>query len=230
VYVDLEHTAITSETAAMLCLAARGSGVVPLVRVPSQLSEHLTRALDTGAAGVIVPHIESAAEAQNVVDACRFPPGGRRSVIGMSPTTGYRPMGIGAAADLIQSEVCIGVMLESPGAIASADEIARIDGIDLLLIGAYDLTAEMDTLGDFQNTEFLAAIDAASAASRKHGTLLGIAGISDIELLTELVRKGVRFISAGTDAALMMEAGRGRVSSLRNLPIQSKEDVDDDRY
>ncbi len=83
VYVDLEHTATSFETTALLCSAAIGAGITPLVRVPSHDHQYLTRSLDIGAMGVIVPHVDSVEEAESIADcASRFPPRGHRSVTG----------------------------------------------------------------------------------------------------------------------------------------------------
>ena len=82
VYVDLEHTATSFETTALLCSAAIGAGITPLVRVPSHDHQYLTRSLDIGAMGVIVPHVDTVEEAESIADACRFPPRGHRSVVG----------------------------------------------------------------------------------------------------------------------------------------------------
>ena len=86
IYVDLEHTATSFETTALLCTGAIAAGITPLVRVPSHEHHHLTRSLDVGAMGVIVPHVESRAEAEAIADACRFPPRGHRSVAGPNPS------------------------------------------------------------------------------------------------------------------------------------------------
>src|SRR5262245_41170209 len=90
IYVDLEHTATRLVTRAMLCTAGLACGVKPFVRVPSHDHQYLVRALDTGALGVIVPHVESAAEAEAIVQMGRFPPRGRRSVAGPSAVTAFK--------------------------------------------------------------------------------------------------------------------------------------------
>ena len=82
VYVDLEHTSTSLETAAMLCASAAGAGIAGLVRVPSHDPSIIARVLDNGAVGIIVPHINSKAEAEAVVHAARFPPIGHRSISG----------------------------------------------------------------------------------------------------------------------------------------------------
>src|ERR1700761_2852910 len=97
-YIDLEHNPTSLETAAGICVAALGLGITPIARVSSHDPHDQTRILDCGAQGVMVPHINSAAEARAVVEACRFPPLGHRSAAGSVPSLGY--------AALSQAEIC----------------------------------------------------------------------------------------------------------------------------
>jgi len=89
-YVDMEHSPYSIETTSTICAAALGIGITPLVRVPSHDAHWSSRVLDGGAQGVIVPHVNNRSEAEAVVRNCRFPPVGRRSVMGLGPALGYR--------------------------------------------------------------------------------------------------------------------------------------------
>jgi 4-hydroxy-2-oxoheptanedioate aldolase len=220
VYVDLEHTATSLETTALLCAGAIGAGITPLVRVPSHDHQYLTRSLDVGAMGVIVPHVDTRAEAEAIVDACRFPPRGHRSVSGPNPANRYRPMPQRELLDAFDEQTVLAAMLETPAAIARADEIASVSGLDMVMIGPHDLTAEMGILGQFRDPTFLDAVRTVAKACRAHGTVFGIAGIRDLELLTEFVDLGLRFVSAGTDAGFMNEAASAHASKLRAIPVE----------
>lgn len=217
VYVDLEHTATSLETAGMLCASAVGAGIAGLVRVPSQEPSLIARVLDNGAVGVIVPHIDSAEEAQAVVDAARFPPVGHRSISGPSAVSGYQPLPAPELARVLESRTVVAVMVETPAAVADADAIAAVDGIDLVLIGPSDLTAEMGIHGDFENEHFHNAVRSVAAACRNHGVALGVAGIKSLDLLERFVGLGLRFVSAGTDVGMMTEAATARAAALRGL-------------
>lgn len=219
VYVDLEHTATSLETTSLLCTGAIAAGITPLVRVPSHAPEHLTRALDVGAMGVIVPHVESRAEAEAIADACRFPPRGHRSVAGPNPSNRHRPVPQRELLDAYDAQTTVAVMLETPDAVAHAGEIASVPGVDLVMLGPHDLTAEMGILGDFRDPAFLQCTRAVAQACRDHDVIFGIAGIRDQELLTELVGLGLRFVSAGTDVGFMAEAATAQVQRLRSIPV-----------
>src|SRR5947209_2339119 len=114
VYVDLEHSPTSLETTSVLCAAALGAGITPLVRVPGHDVHTASRALDGGALGVIFPHVNTAAEAEAMVAGCRYPPLGRRSVMGPSPALGYRPMPLGEVNSTLNSETLLIAMLETP--------------------------------------------------------------------------------------------------------------------
>lgn len=219
-YVDLEHTATSIETASMLCAASIGIGLTPMVRVPSHDHHYMTRVMDTGAAGVIVPHVNTKEEAEHIVRTCRFPPVGHRSIVGPNPITRFRAMPMAEQVDYLDRETILVAMLETPEAIEQADAIASVTGLDMLLIGSYDLSAEMGILGKFHDPRFRAAVAAAAAMAAKHGKVMGIAGIkNDMDLLSEFVAAGVRFISPGTDAGYFMEAARANAASLRTIAI-----------
>jgi 2-keto-3-deoxy-L-rhamnonate aldolase RhmA len=215
VYVDLEHGVTPLDVTSMLCTTALGAGLFPLVRVPSPDAPMITRVLDGGALGVIVPHVDTAVVAEQVVDACRFPPVGRRTPYAATPATGYQSL---ATADLItklDGEVLVAPMIESAQAVDNADDIAAVDGVDLLLVGAHDLSIELGVPGDVGHPDVRKAIDAAASAAHTHDRRWGVAGITDPQLLGELADQGLAFVSAGSDAGLLQQATTARVVALR---------------
>ena len=108
----------------------------------------------------------------------------------------------------------------APNAIEQAAAIASVPGLDMILIGTHDLTAEMGILGQFGHERFAEAMETAAAACRKHGVVMGVAGIKDLDLLGDLVALGVRFVSAGTDAGFFMEAAKAHAGRLRNVLVR----------
>lgn len=217
VYVDLEHTATSLDTAQMLCVSALGAGISGLVRVPSHDPGVIARVLDGGAVGVIVPHINSKEEAEAVVHAARFPPIGHRSISGPNAVSGYQPRTAPQLVELLERRTVVAVMIETPAAVEASDSIAAVDGVDMILIGPSDLTAEMGIHGQYENEHFHRAVESVAAACRSHGVALGIAGIKSIDLLNRFVGLGLRFISAGTDVGMMTEAATTRAQALRGL-------------
>jgi len=217
IYVDLEHTTTSVETAGMLCVSALGAGISGLVRVPSQEPTLIARVLDSGAVGVIVPHVNSKAEAEGVVHAARFPPLGHRSAAGPNAVSGYATLSPTDLTAVLERETVVAVMIESPEGVETCDAIAAVDGVDMIILGPSDLTAEMGIHGEYEHDRFLKAVGAVAAACRSHGVAFGIAGIKSVGQLQHFADLGLRFVSAGTDVGMFTQAATSRARELRSL-------------
>src|ERR1051326_415760 len=148
-FIDLEHGSLTLDTACQIAVGALDAGLAPIVRVPNGEYSMATRALDNGALGIVIPHVDSAEEAREVVAKLKYPPDGHRSGAGGVPQFDYRSVKIGELTKSLNAATLISVMLETPRAIGNAKEIAAEPGIDVLLIGTNDLCAEMGIPGHF---------------------------------------------------------------------------------
>src|ERR1700737_536803 len=198
-YVDMEHSPYSIETTATICAAALGIGITPLVRVPSHDAHWSSRVLDGGAHGVIVPHVDDPSQAEAVVRNCRFPPVGRRSVMGLGPALGYVAAPLGELNDRLNRETALIVMLETGEGIENAAAIAALPGIDVLLIGSGDLTTDYGIPGQVEHPRLRAAYERVADACRTHGKVLGVGGIRhNVALQGELTRPAARFWIAAT--------------------------------
>ncbi len=191
--------------------------------MPSHDHSVIARVLDNGAVGIIVPHVNSRLEAQAVVDAARFPPLGHRSIAGPNAVSGYGPSSATELTAVLESRTVVAVMIETPEAVQDADAIAAVEGVDMILLGPSDLTAEMGIHGQYENERFHHAVESVAAACRSHGVALGVAGIKSLDLLNRFVGLGLRFISAGTDVGMMTEAATTRAQALRGLDGRADE-------
>src|SRR5579863_2323962 len=220
VYIDLEHNPTSLETAAGVCVAALGMGITPIARVTSHDPHDATRILDCGAQGVMVPHIQNAAEAHAVVEACRFAPIGHRSAAGSVPSLGYAALKQGEINRLLNEHTLLIAMLETPEAIANVDAIAAVDGIDMVHIGSTDLSTEMGLPGDYKHDRMRAAYEATAAAAKKYGKSMGVGGVrEDVAFQTWLVQLGVRYLTSGSDVGYILSAGRADVRQQRAIPL-----------
>ena len=218
-FIDMEHNSMSMDTAAQICAAALGVGVAPLIRVPAHESFHTTRLLDTGAQGVVVPHVDNAQQARKVVDFCRFPPLGHRSIPGSLPQTRFASLPVTETVELINRETLVVVMIETVEGLRNVDEIAAVEGVDALLVGCTDMAAELGVTGQLGHSRVKEAIDMTAAACRAHGKVLGIGGVYDDALMREYVGKGARLILSGSDLAFLMTGARSRSSMLRSIPL-----------
>jgi len=215
IYIDLEHSPTSLETTSVLCTAAIGAGITPLVRVPGHDVHTASRVLDGGALGVIFPHVNTAAEAEAMVAGCRFPPLGRRSVMGPSPALGYRPMPLRDVNSTLNAETLLIAMLETPEGIANADAISQT-AIDVLLIGSNDLCTELGIPGELRHPKLRDAFHVAAKACKTRGKILGIGGVrGDLELQADLFKLGAIFIIAGSDVTYFTAAASADAKRLR---------------
>lgn len=214
-FIDMEHNSMSMDTAAQICAAALVAGVTPMVRVPGHEAFHSTRLLDTGAQGIVVPHVNSADEARRVVDFCRFPPLGHRSIPGSLPQTRFATLPQAETVELINRETLVVVMIETVAGIENADEIAAVPGVDALLVGCTDTAAELGVTGQFGHPRVKEALDTVFAACARHGKFAGFGGVYDETLMAEYVAKGGRLILSGSDLAFLMAGARSRSSMMR---------------
>ncbi len=216
-FLDMEHGVMSLEACAQIAVAALDAGITPVARVPNGEYAIATRALDNGVLGIVVPHVDTAAEAREVVDRLKYPPLGHRSMGGFGPHYGLRGATSSEAAAALNAANLTVVMLETPKAIANADEIAAVPGIDVLLMGTNDLCAEMGIHGDFGNERVVEAYRTMITAANKHGKHPGMGGVYDEVLARRYIEMGSRFVLGGQDASFLMAAATQRTQFLRRL-------------
>jgi len=205
------------DTAVQISVAALGAGIAPVARVPARQLWLATRVLDGGGLGIVVPHVDTPEEAKAIAAALRYPPLGHRSVAGGLPHFGYEKLGLAETCAAINAATLVIVMLETPQAIANADAIAAVPGIDSLLIGTNDLAMELGTPGNFGDERIVAAYQAVVDACRKHGKHAGVGGISDDALLRRYIEMGVRLVLPGSDFGFLQIAAAERAATMRGF-------------
>lgn len=219
IFVDLEHSATSLETAASICVSALSAGITPLARVPSHNPFHAARILDAGAQGVMIPHVENADEARAIVKHLRFPPMGLRSAYGTGPSLGYRTIGQGEVNTFLNEQELVIAMLETPQAIEHAEAIAAVPGIDMVHIGALDVSNVMGIPAAYGDPRMRAVFEKVANACKRHGKSMGVGGArGDREMQSYLIGLGVRYLTTGSDVGYLMNAARADVAAIRALP------------
>ena len=153
IYIDLEHSTMTLDATGQICLAALSAGIAPMVRVPANTPEYIQRVLDGGALGIIAPGIGSAEEAREVVKAAKYPPLGERGAGGALPHLEYRSFPTAEANAAVNDATMVIVQFESADALEKADEIAAVEGVDMVLIGVNDMLASMGLAGPIRTPQ-----------------------------------------------------------------------------
>jgi 2-keto-3-deoxy-L-rhamnonate aldolase RhmA len=216
-FIDLEHSALSIETASQLALAALDSGIAPIVRIPNGEFSIATRLLDNGALGIVVPHVETAEEALLIVEKLRYPPLGRRAVYSSMPQLDFKPVPVSDMTTALNAANLIAVMLESPNAIANAAAIAAVPGVDVLLIGTNDLCIEMGVPGELGHAKVADAYARMIAACRQHGKWAGMGGVYEEALMRRYIDMGARFILGGGDLGFLLGGAIARTTFLRGI-------------
>jgi 2-dehydro-3-deoxyglucarate aldolase/4-hydroxy-2-oxoheptanedioate aldolase len=201
--LDLEHGSGGEEQVRAVVPAAGGYGVPTVVRVESAARVRIGRVLDLGAAGVMLPRLDSADEVREAVRHLRYPPDGDRGVATYNRACrfGLDPAALDRAAD----EVLGVVQIESARAVDEADKIAAIDGVDVLFVGPRDLSHDLGVPGNLTAPAYLAALDRVGAAAAQHGKACGLL-VPDGAAAAARRAEGWTFIAIGSDSTLLASA------------------------
>lgn len=209
-WIDGEHGAFDERSAATAA-AVLAPSVKSFVRVPDKSPTTLKRFLDAGSDGIIVPHVNSRAECDAILQAALFPPHGHRSV-GIARAQGY---GAYFSESLRTRSYAVIVQIETAEGVRNVDEIAAMSGIDAVLIGPYDLSGSLGTLGEVDAPVVADAIARVLAACKAARMPCGIFA-GDGQRAARAIAQGFDFVGAGVDTALLLGAYRGLIKQARS--------------
>ena len=202
-FVDTEHSPADYNQLQALVRTSHYAGITPLLRVAQNRPELITRALDNGAMGVIVPRVADLAAGREALDVMKFPPEGHRGFGLRSINTDVMT---GSASDEIAAsnrETLAVLMIETVKALDQVEEIVRLPGLDVLFVGPYDLSLALGMIEQFDNPVFLKAIDRVVAAAHAAGIAVGLQ-TGNMPLLLEARRRGVRFLMYSSDMGMLL--------------------------
>jgi 4-hydroxy-2-oxoheptanedioate aldolase len=211
--IDAEHGPIDIESVHAMVRATAGTAVTPTVRIPSNLEWLAKRALDVGALGVMVPGVDSAAEAQPAVRAVRYPPQGTR---GFGPTFAGLRWNLAGADYASQANDAVTAILqiEHIDAVARIDEILAVPGVDVALIGPFDLSGSMGLLGQVGHPDVQAAIARVLKAAQKANVAAGIFGVGPDDI-NRYIAQGFRAMLLGVDVAFLTAGAKSALSQVK---------------
>jgi 2-dehydro-3-deoxyglucarate aldolase/4-hydroxy-2-oxoheptanedioate aldolase len=186
--------------------------VPTVVRVETDTRIRMGRVLDAGAAGIMLPRIDSAAQLEEALTNLRFPPRGIRGVATYNRACrfGLDP----AALDRADEEILVIAQIESATAVAAVDEIAGVDGVDVLFIGPRDLSHDLGVPGDTTAPAFVEALETVLAAGKRHGKACGLL-VNDGNAAARRLEEGWTFVAIGSDSTLLAAAARSALTAAR---------------
>jgi 2-dehydro-3-deoxyglucarate aldolase/4-hydroxy-2-oxoheptanedioate aldolase len=204
VIYDMEHCRCDIGLLSQMIASCRGSQIVPMVRVPDFGAAPLSRVLDLGARGVMVPRIETRSQAEEVVAQLKYSPLGRRGVaLGIAHDL-YRP-GNAAFFEEANKSTAVILLLETAKAYDNLEDILSVPGIDVAWMGHYDLTVSMGIPAQFDHPKFLDAMDRLVNVTKQRGIAAGFLP-STPESAVHWIRRGFRAISLGSDTRVYIQA------------------------
>jgi 2-keto-3-deoxy-L-rhamnonate aldolase RhmA len=212
--IDNEHGAYSPETISDMIAAARGAGVSVIVRISEIRREAIMKPLDSGADGLLVPMVNSAGEAQEVVKFATYPPMGQRGAALSRAHSRYRRPKADEYLDQANQATFIAVQAETVEAIDNLEAIASTTGVDSIFVGPFDLSVSLGIPGRMSDPKEEAAIGAVIDACRKYNLIPGI-HMSKIEPLKDWIGRGMRFVSFSSDVDLLARAARQSLVELR---------------
>lgn len=214
-FFDMEHTGWSIETIRMLIATTRATDTIPMVRVPATEYHFMARVLDMGAMGIMVPMVESAAQARTIVAAAKYPPLGRRGAAFTIAHDDYTGGDIVEKIQSANSQTLLIAQIETVAGLNNVNEIAAIEGIDVLWIGHFDLSNSLGIPGQFNHPRFQDAVTDVIAACQSHGKVPGFLA-SDIEGGKKLLDQGFRMLAYGGDLWLYQSVLQTGITALRS--------------
>jgi 4-hydroxy-2-oxoheptanedioate aldolase len=216
VVLDLEHGAATEADLLGLLHAAAATPMAAIVRAQSGERLRIGRALDLGAAGVMVPQSQTVDQVREAVSFLRYPPAGVRGVALRTRGAGFGALSHADLARVVNERIVGVIQVESTAIVGAADEIAAIEGIDVMFVGPADLSHALGVPGRFDDPSYLEAISAVVAACQRHGKEAGIL-LYDTTTLARHLELGFRFIGLGSEGSFVAAGARAMLDAAGRL-------------
>ncbi len=212
--VDVEHSPVNWESAALMFATIADAGGVPLARVPCNSHENIKRALDNGAFGIVVPMVNTRAEAEAAVAATRYHPKGNRSVGGTLHALAFG----GTSAEYYANandEILVVLQTEHIQSVENADAICSVPGVDAIFVGPNDLMQSMGKVPAMESPDkdYVDALRHLRETAVKHGVAPGM-HVANVEQVKRRLGEGWRFLALGSDLAFMLGAAQSAVKEL----------------
>lgn len=214
--IDLEHGPMDVYHAENLVRTAAGVGISPLIRVRENAQTMILRALDTGAAGVQIPQVNSADMAEASVRYAKFHPLGERGVCRFTRAAKYSHIPREQYFPQANESSVVVLQIEGMGGVLDIDRILEVKGYDVLFLGPYDLSQALGLTGQVTHPKILSTIEEITLKARKKGIAVGSFADHPVNI-KRWVDMGVQFLSTYIDTGLIYEAAKSRVEEVRAM-------------
>lgn len=216
IFVDCQHALFDIETIGHIAQVSLSIGLACVARVRSVDDPNASLLLDNGVSGIVFPDVSSAEQARRAVRSVRFPPVGARSAGGASPFFDYAPVRVPDLIEALDRHCLVVCMVETAEGLENLEEIAAVDGVDVVHIGSNDLLISLGRPGRFDDPIINETLDRAVEATGKRGAFAGCGGQRDPARQAQVIERGVRFVTTQSDVSFIAMAANdwtGRVRS-----------------
>jgi len=214
VFIDMEHGNYNMETVADLIRGAKSAGMATIIRVPRLETFFISRVLDAGAEGIMVPMISTKEQAEEIVRYSKYTPLGQRGFGNQTGQTDYKPLKTPDFMKEANEHTLIVAQIETREAIENVDSILSVEGIDVGLIGPNDLSISLGVPDQMGSEILTKAIDKVVEMAKKKGKATGI-HIGNIEAIKKWRAKGMTVLAYSTDIGFMYNASKSSLEELK---------------
>ena len=215
--LDMEHGPLSYEAMEHQVLAAERVGLAPIVRVEAITESAIMRPLDKGATGLIVPHVDSAAMAQDVIRYARFGPQGERGMDIYARAAQYGHMPKREYLQKANETTLLALQIEGAEGMRHLDEILAVAGSDVIFVGPYDLSQSLGVPGEIDHPDVVRTVEQIVEKVMAANRHVGIYA-DDVDTARRWIAVGVQYIALSVDTAIYYEACKRLVADLRELP------------
>ncbi len=212
IFIDMEHGGFDLETVGDLITASKAANIVPVLRVPALEEHFLSRPLDLGACGLMVPHVHSREQAERVIQYTKFKPMGNRGLAPLRAHTNFSKVNVAEFMKEANENTMIVIMVEDDEAINHIEDLASVEGVDVIFMGTADLSQNLGIPGQVRHPEILKRIDRVIKACEAKGVAFGMPVSTP-----DWYQKGIRFLFAASDIDLIVTGGSKVVASFKGV-------------
>jgi 2-keto-3-deoxy-L-rhamnonate aldolase RhmA len=214
-FIDSEHSAYGLETISDLCHAATAAAITPLVRVPEVQYSFLSRPLDVGAMGLVIPHVDTRAQVEAIMACTKYAPLGKRGMVSQIPHTDFLGASVEEYTCWANSQLMNVIMIESAEGVANLDSMLQVEGVDVALVGSSDLSQELGIPGQYEHVKMVECYQHVLDTCRRWRVAPGLAGVADLRLVQHWRDKGFRFLYCASETGLLVQGGKRAVAEIR---------------
>jgi len=221
VFIDMEHGGFGFETVQDMIGTAARNGITPVVRVGELLYSLISRLLDVGAQGIVLPRVEEPELLDKALSWIKYPPAGNRGFGILPPYINYEPRKMSEVIAHMNANTMTVVQFETARALERADELLSRPGVDVAMVGPADLSIALGVAGQFDHPSMIQAIERLIVQANNHGVVPGIQ-TRTVEQAQYWTERGMRFVGAGGEHGLLLAKARETVKMLRETGIPER--------